>query len=139
MNRSITLATVLLGLGLAACRADLSDLQVIEVAELVEWSAGGANVTICDANNEDTRARYGVIPGAVLLSSYRDYDPAVELPADKGGRLVFYCHSEMCGAAGDAARVARDAGYRDIWVMAPGIRGWADAGRAVDPAPGAES
>ena len=67
------------------------------------------------------------------------YDPTAELPSDKGRRLVFYCHSEMCGAAGDAARVARDAGYRDIWVMAPGIRGWADAGRPVNPAPGAES
>jgi rhodanese-related sulfurtransferase len=139
MNRFITLTTLFLGLALVACRADLSDLQVVQVAELAEWSADGADVTICDANSEDTRTRYGVIPGAVLLSSYRDYDPAAELPSDKGRRLVFYCHSEMCGAAGDAARVARDAGYRDIWVMAPGIRGWARAGRPVHPAPGAES
>ena len=38
----------------------------------------------------------------------------------------------MCGAAGDAARKAIAAGYRDVWVLAPGIKGWAAAGQPVD-------
>ncbi len=135
MTRLLVISTLLLSLGFGACRADLSDLQVIEVKDLAAWSAEGSDLTICDANSDDTRRRFGVIPGAVLLSSYRDYDTATELPADKSDRLVFYCHSEMCGAAGDAARKAVAAGYRNVWVMAAGIKGWADSGRLVVPGP----
>ena len=139
MTRFLVIPTILLSLALGACRADLSDLQVITVDDLAAWSGEGAGLTICDANSDDTRRRFGVIPGAVLLSSYRDYDAAAELPADKGDRLVFYCHSEMCSAAGDAARRAIAAGYRNVWVMAPGIKGWADAGRPLVPGPEASS
>ena len=65
---------------------------------------------LCDANTAETRVRYGVIPGAILLSHYRDYDVSSELPANRAAKLVFYCHSPMCGAAGDAARAAVAAG-----------------------------
>ena len=34
-------------------------------------------------------------------------------------------------AAADAARRALAAGYRDVWVLEPGITGWADAGQPV--------
>ena len=117
---------------LAGCRADLNGLQTASIDELASWRARHANLTVCDANNDDTRQRYGVIPGAVLLSDYRDYDLDSELPGDRDATLVFYCHSEYCGAAADAARKAVAAGYRDVWVMAPGIKGWAEAGQPVD-------
>jgi len=129
MNRRIATLLVITCLGFAGCKADLEGLQVMEVDEL---ASRHADLTICDANNEKTRQRFGVIPGAVLLSSYRDYDPGAELPGDKHASVVFYCHSEMCGAAGDAARKAVAAGYRDVWVLAPGIKGWAAAGHPVD-------
>ncbi len=132
MTRRIATLALIACFTLAGCKADLSDLQVVEVDELAEWNARRADLTICDANSEKTRQRFGVIPGAVLLSSYRDYDPSAELPGDKAATLVFYCHSEMCGAAGDAARKAVAAGHRDVWVLAPGIKGWADSGRPVD-------
>lgn len=127
-----TLRLPALLLALTACRADFTGLQVLGVEELAARISGGAQITICDANNEDTRGRLGMIPGASLLSHYRDYDPASELPADAGSTLVFYCHSEMCGAAADAARKALAAGYRDVWVMPPGIKGWAEAGQPVE-------
>lgn len=117
---------------LAGCRADLNGLQTVSIDELASWQARHADVTVCDANNDDTRQRYGVISGAVLLSDYRGYDPDSELPGDKNATLVFYCHSEYCGAAADAARKAVAAGYRDVWVMAPGIAGWTEAGQPVD-------
>ena len=94
---------------------------------------------MCDANSDETRGKLGVIPGAVLLSSYRDYDAAVELPGDKSTQLVFYCHSEMCSAAGDAARKAIAAGHRDVWVMPPGIKGWVAAELPVQAHTGASS
>lgn len=131
MQRCVSILVVFASLGLAGCRADLSALQTASVEELASWNAQNADLTICDASSADTRERYGVIPGAVLLSNYRDYEPATELPADTRAKLVFYCHSEYCGAAADAARKAIAAGYRDVWVMAPGIEGWKQAGQPV--------
>jgi rhodanese-related sulfurtransferase len=119
-------------LALAGCRPDLSGLQVLGVTDLAAWRTSRSGIAILDANTDDTRSRYGVIPGAVLLSNYRDYDTAGELPVERGATLVFYCHSEMCGAAADAARKAMDAGYADVWVMAAGIKGWAEAGEPVE-------
>lgn len=46
---------------------------------------------IYDANPPSTRVREGVIPGARLLSSFKDYDVAKELPIAKDAKLVFYC------------------------------------------------
>jgi len=134
MQRNRFLFVLLVCVGLAGCRADLRDLQTASVEKLASWQVQGADLTLCDANSSDTREREGVIPGAVLLSNYRDYDPVAELPGDKGAKLVFYCHSEYCGAAGDAARKAIAAGYRDVWVMAPGIQGWKQAGKPVGKA-----
>jgi rhodanese-related sulfurtransferase len=114
-----------------ACEADVSGLRVLGVDELAALRAGDEALTICDANNADVRQRYGTIPGAVLLSSYRDYDAAVELPPDKAQRVVFYCRSEMCGAAGDAARRATAHGHTNVWVMHAGIKGWVEAEQPV--------
>ena len=50
-----------------------------------------AHVYLYDANLHKVREKYGIIPGARLLSSAGDYDVAKELPADKNAKLVFYC------------------------------------------------
>ncbi len=140
MRRIIPAMGMLLLLALPACRADLSDLQVASVEQVAARSASGEALTFCDANNPDTREKYGVVPGAVLLSNYRDYVVEAELPRDRETILIFYCHSETCGAAGDAARKAVASGYRDVWVMAPGIKGWAEAGQPIaQVSPAAES
>jgi rhodanese-related sulfurtransferase len=116
------------------CTADTEGLATLTVPELTDWLAADPAVVVCDANTQKTRSRYGVLPGARLLSSYRDYDPATELPADKSRPLVFYCHSERCSAAATAARKAVAAGYNHVSVLPPGIRGWTEAGRPVEPA-----
>jgi rhodanese-related sulfurtransferase len=118
---------------LAGCRADFDGLQTLDVEELAAWREARTDYAVFDANSSKTRERFGVIPGAVLLSSYLDYKPAAELGADRSRTAVFYCHSVRCGAAADAARRALDSGYRDVWVLEPGITGWADAGQPVDP------
>jgi rhodanese-related sulfurtransferase len=117
---------------LPGCRADFTGLETLEVAELVALRQTQPDLVLCDANSDDTRNRLGFIPGAVLLSSYRDYDPHAELSGDLSRKVVFYCHSEMCGAAADAARKAVAAGYSNVSVLASGIRGWAEAGQPVD-------
>jgi len=66
--------------------------QVIHVADLAKLMADpSVHVQIFDANHPSTRERFGVIPGAHLLSTYDNYDVAKELPADKNTKLVFYC------------------------------------------------
>jgi len=116
------------------CRADTSGLSTLEIAAAEAMVAGGGAV-FCDANSADTRARHGTIPGAVLLSGYDTYDTRSEVPPETD--LVFYCHSEMCGAAASAARRAIAAGHRRVFVMHAGIKGWVAAGKPVDrPAEG---
>lgn len=88
-------------------------------------------VELFDANGEATRAKYGVIPGAKLLSHYARYDVRRELPADKDAKIVFYCGSTRCGAAEKAAKKALEAGYRDVSVMTVGIKGWTEAGKST--------
>jgi rhodanese-related sulfurtransferase len=126
------LSIALLALG---CTADTTGLATLSVPELANLLAREPNVVVCDANTDDVRSRFGILPGARLLSSYRDYDPARELPADKSRPLVFYCHSERCGAAVAAARKAVVAGHTDVSVLPPGIRGWNDAGKPVEQLP----
>jgi hypothetical protein len=68
------------------------NFKLIHVADLAALKADpNSDVVILDANVEPTREKYGVIPGARLLTSYDDYDLATELPPAKNAKLVFYC------------------------------------------------
>jgi rhodanese-related sulfurtransferase len=117
------------------CTADTSDLKTLSIAEVATLRDKSAAV-IVDANGKDTRDKYGVIPGAVLLSSSSEYALS-ELPAKKDSSLVFYCGGVMCSAAPKAARRAVEAGYTDVHVFPEGISGWVEAGKPVDkPAKG---
>ena len=106
--------------------AAFADVGVDELEKL----AGEGKCVAVDANNDDIRAQYGVVPGALMLSSYDEY-ALDELPADKRTSLVFYCGYETCSAAPTAAKKAVAGGYTDVRVMKAGIRGWAKAGKKV--------
>ena len=75
-------------LAFACGRAD--PFAIVHVADVVAMERSGA-VTVLDANKPDFREREGIVPGAVLLSSYAGYDVEKELPSGKDARLVFYC------------------------------------------------
>jgi rhodanese-related sulfurtransferase len=129
-TRSIRAEALVLALACAlwlGCRADTTGLGTLTVEEVNARLAAGTDVVLCDANSADTRTKLGVVAGAQLLSSYRDYDVASELPADKARTLVFYCHSAFCSAAADAARRAVAAGHEEVFVMPDGIKGWVEA------------
>jgi rhodanese-related sulfurtransferase len=117
---------------LGGFRADTTGIETLEVAELARYLGSDTPPVVCDANSKRTRARYGIIPGARRLSAYRDYDVGAELPGDRGAMLVFYCRSEMCGSAAEAARTAIAAGHSNVFVLPAGIRGWVRAGRPVE-------
>jgi rhodanese-related sulfurtransferase len=99
------------------------------VAEVARWKAASAAVPV-DTSSQQTRAREGVIPGAVLLTSSAEY-ALQELPSDHSTRLVFYCGSTRCSASHQAARRAMEVGYTDVWVLPVGITGWKAAGQAA--------
>jgi len=113
----------------AAAEKPIPEVTVSEVERFI----ADKSATVLDANDQQTRKEYGVIPGAVLLAS-KEY-PLSALPASKAEKLVFYCGGTQCRASDKAATRASSAGYSDVHVLRAGIRGWKDAGRAVTPAP----
>lgn len=118
---NVLLFTVLAFSGFAQANDSVKEISVKEVQQLV--SSKAANVVILDANNEDARQDAGVVPGAILLTSYNKY-ALTELPKDKNTTLVFYCYNSYCQASDAAAERAIDAGYKDARVMRAGIVGW---------------
>ena len=113
------------------CTADTSGLDTLTVSQLARKLSDSPSTVVCDANGEGVRGSYGIIPGAVLLSSASSYDVVQELPASKDNPLVFYCSSKMCSAAPSAARRASDAGYTQVYILPEGIKGWVQAGQPV--------
>lgn len=99
----------------------IAEVSVTHVQAMV--TAKPTKVVVLDANNEQARAEAGVVPGAVKLSSYNQYNLA-ELPTDKNTTLVFYCYNSYCQASHMAAARALQAGYKDVRVMKAGIVGW---------------
>jgi hypothetical protein len=73
----------------------LETFKLIHVANLKAMMDSEArSLHIYDANVAETRAKYGVIPGATLLDSDDRYDLSV-LPRDKKAKLVFYCANSL--------------------------------------------
>jgi rhodanese-related sulfurtransferase len=112
----------------AGTKSTDTPLRTVTVDELAALRTAGKAIVV-DANGADTRQKYGVIPGAVLLPHYADYDVAKELPHDRSAKLVFYCANEKCMASHKAAEHATDAGYSDVSVLPAGIMGWKGAGQ----------
>lgn len=99
----------------------VKEISVKAVKQLIDSKA--KNVAVLDANNAEARADAGVVPGAILLSSYNQYAFS-ELPKDKATMLIFYCYNSYCQASHAAADRAIGAGYKDARVMKEGIVGW---------------
>jgi rhodanese-related sulfurtransferase len=117
----LTAFTGLATTGLATAGEPVKDVSVEQVQKFVQDKT--ANVAIVDANNDDARKNAGVVPGAILLTSYNQY-AIDELPKDKNTALVFYCYNSYCQASHLAAHKAYQAGYKDVGVMKAGIAGW---------------
>ncbi len=108
-----------------ACKGkdNVVKLSVPEAKDLRDKKAA----TFVDANGLETRNKQGVIPGAILLTSYAEFD-AKELGVEKSEKLLFYCANTQCGASHMAAKRAMEQGYMNVGVLTDGIKGWKDAG-----------
>ncbi len=107
--------------------AEAAQPKKVTVAELAKMTTA-KQATVLDANNNEFRAKNGVIPGAILLTSSSSFAVS-ELPANKDAKLVFYCANNMCGASHGAAAKAAQAGYTDVAVLPDGLMGWKSAGQ----------
>jgi rhodanese-related sulfurtransferase len=114
--------------GQASVAKSTPELSVADVAKALSEK----RATVVDANGAETREKYGVVPGALLLSDHRSY-ALTELPTDKSKPLVFYCGGTQCRASDAAATRAQSAGYASVSVMREGIKGWVSAGQATVP------
>ena len=128
MNK-IALALLLTSLALPAAAKD--KFKLIKADDIAAEMKSTQPPALFDANNKDTREKYGVIPGAVLLANYKKFDLKV-LPDDKAKPVVFYCAGPKCMASHAAAKRAVKAGYKDVAVMSDGIMGWKDSGKPVE-------
>jgi rhodanese-related sulfurtransferase len=99
-------------------------LRTLDPASLERRLQDGS-VSIFDVNDRSSwlAAR---VPGA------RHFDPEgfgeTDLGADRNRALVFYCSNSLCRKAPLAARRAERLGYREVYVLPAGIRGWIAAG-----------
>lgn len=106
-------------------RAAIHEMDIDKVAELLKM---GKAVAV-DANGREVREKFGVIPGAALLTSASSWN-ASEIPAAaKDKMLVFYCANSRCTASDAAAKLAKERGYEHVGILRVGIMGWKDAGQ----------
>ena len=78
---------------LLACAKNHAGVNEASVDQVAQWMKEG-KATVFDANNDSFRASNGTVEGAVLLTSYKDYDLEV-LGEDKDRQLVFYCSNRL--------------------------------------------
>lgn len=116
--------------GAPAAEKPMAEVSVPDLANALKEKRAVA----IDANGEETRQKYGIVPGATLLSDHRNYALS-ELPSDKAQRLVFYCGGTQCRASDAAANRALSAGYANVSVMRDGIKGWVSAGQPTTTLP----
>ena len=123
---SLALATSLAPAVAFACPGEGGKVNTVNAAEAGKLNQS-KKATFVDANGKDTREKFGVVPGAILLTSASEY-AATELPSDKSSKLVFYCANNHCSASHKAAGKAMEQGYTDVAVLPEGIAGWKEAG-----------
>ena len=100
MTRSLLLALgALVSTGVALAAKPQEKFRMIEVSDLERMQKSSKSApTLLDANDAEFRERNGVIPGAKLLSSFDQYDPANEVGQEfldryekRFGRRPEYC------------------------------------------------
>lgn len=98
--------------------ARLMGLKTISPEDLHRMTG---EVAVVDVNSRQSWEKAHV-PTAVHLdpAEYKESD----LPPDRDATVVFYCSNPMCRKAPNAARRAKQMGYRNVYVMSAGITGW---------------
>jgi membrane protein DedA with SNARE-associated domain/rhodanese-related sulfurtransferase len=100
----------------------------ISVDELIAMIDAGNVPVILDVRSADTRARDGIIPGA-LPAHPEDVHALLEF--DRDAEIVIYCACPNEASAATAAQHLRKAGFRKIRPLLGGVDAWVGAGREL--------
>jgi rhodanese-related sulfurtransferase len=101
----------------------------ISVDELIAMIDAGNLPVILDVRSADTRARDGIIPGA--LPAHPEDIHAALLEFDRNSEIVIYCACPNEATAATAALHLRKAGFRKIRPLLGGVDAWVGAGREL--------
>ncbi len=101
----------------------------VEIKEL-KAAIDAKKVTVIDVNGTKSFNK-GHIPTAINFEAEKDR-LAKLLPEDKDALIVAYCGGPACMAYKEAARAARELGYRNVKHLSAGISGWRQAGMPVE-------
>jgi rhodanese-related sulfurtransferase len=124
---------------LAAARTRIDRLEPSEAL-----AAQDAGALVIDTRAGETRARLGVVPGAVhvpLSVLYWRLDPSSEWHdpslADPGRQVIVFCSHGFSSSL--AAATLKDLGFAKAADIVGGFEAWAAAGLPVEPAPAPRS
>lgn len=94
-----------------------------ELLDLVAQGPAKGGYFLYDAR-PPSRFNEGSIPTAVNLPFTEFGDHADLLPADKGARVIFFCHGRTCNMSPCALARARSLGYTRVQVYQEGMTAW---------------
>jgi hypothetical protein len=81
-------------LAFACDKPQQAGVKDVTAEQVSEWMKA-KSALVLDANGDDFRAENGILPGAVLLANYLDWDPPAVLGPDKQRQVVFYCSGKL--------------------------------------------
>ncbi len=110
-------------LAVVAYAAEYPNITIPELKSAIQAN----NVTLIDANGTESWQN-GHIPGAIDYQSNKEKLASV-LPKDKDALIVAYCGGPKCMAYKEAAKAAKELGYKNVKYLSAGISGWKDSGQ----------
>jgi rhodanese-related sulfurtransferase len=108
---------------LAAYASEYPDISISDLKSAI----AAKKVTVIDVNGTESWEK-GHIPGAVDFQASKEKLASV-LPKDKSALVVAYCGGPKCSAYMEAAKAAKDLGYKNVKHLSAGISGWKESGQ----------
>jgi len=123
----LTVAAVFLLLAPLLVQAQITDLTLAEMEQLVTQNPDKGGYSLIDARPEIKFAA-GHINWAISIPKPELKERLAELPADKTSQLVFYCGGVKCKLSTESAAIAQAAGYTNVYTYSGGMPEWQTAG-----------
>ena len=125
MKKLLSLLTTAF-LAAALYAGEFPDISIKDLKSAIE----AKKVTVIDVNGTDSW-KNGHIPSALDFGTHKA-NLAKILPKDKDALVVAYCGGPTCMAYQQAAKAAKELGYKNVKHLSAGISGWKDAGEKTD-------